>query len=1390
MNLRTNSIIILLYLSTMLWAQEKTLTNSKHISTADGLPCNQLFDMQQDADGYIWLASANGLCRYDGYQFHNFYSLGTSGMHAAVGAVIPDNDGRHIWIQTSTYVFACYDKDEDRFTDYTGQGKDKDTFRKYLTDQNGVLWLYDNESGVRRVKAKADGHISCTDYTKEQGTLPNNQVNDATTDKQGHLWVMTQGGLVVIDQEGKPRTITTETGFRKGQIIKDHLITLTTNNEVMMYDLNGRLKKRAKATEAVPIITGGFEWCGQWVITTRKGIFCVTPADCRLSSSTKLDIAQGFVMQHFDDNHFVSDPSGKMWILTSKGEVRRYNLMEGVTSTVERIRRYNIARGKDGLYYIASHGNGLYVYDLDNDRMQHYTATESSALIGSNFLNQILIDRSGCIWLAEELTGLSCILPSTGLHASYYYPQPEKLGSWSNYIRMVQAGHDEHITLSTRDNRLYDYNNKTNTIALQKEMEATAYVKLKDSKGRQWIGTRGNGLFIDGKRVEFPSQNIYDLAEDNKGRFWIATWGEGLYEAKLKTDGTLEYQQLMKKAYNERLLRRVVIDANNRLWVASNNGIYSLDLKKDKISDADFECSNMDNGLLPFDEVICLLCSSDGHIWAGSRGGGLVCGQPKGGKIDSVKTFSIKEGMPSYNAYSIVEDKHGNIWIGTDNGISCINRDMKVSNYLFGQTVQSNIYSENCAARLNDGQLVFGTLHGLMLLTPAESSYQQNAAAPIPLITSISINGNSMHLSTHKKELTVDYDQNSLVLSFSCLDFANLNSTQYQYYLEGIDRGWQPLTSEHQAHYNGLPPGKYRFKVRALGQNGQWGDETVFDITIRQPWYNTWWAWFIYLFITGVLVWYFYRAWRRNFELDQQIKVEKELSTFRLNFFTHIAHEFRTPLAIISGAAEKLATNNEQTVSRSAVQTVRRGTLRLSKLVNQLMEFRKINTGNQRLGVMEADIIKLGRNTTDEFREMASQREQALTYTPFSHNHQMVFDPHLVETILYNLLSNAVKYTPKGGSISLKIKKDDEANKILLIVEDSGPGISEKQMPQLYQPFMHGYVSQGGMGIGLYTAYQSAMLHKGSLTYERISAEGGSRFTVAIPATEDAYTTEDYAGETAINNTYLTAQTSPIPSIKDMVPEAYNDYTVAIIEDDPDMMEQIRESVGRYFRTVCYTDGQSAISGIKESLPNIILCDIMLPDINGYEIVRQLRADKGIKPVPIIMLTALDGDEHLLRGYKAGADDYMVKPCNFELLILRISQLIKWYSKVTTAESAAAEPHQQPIITDEADQRFREKMETIVAQHMGDADFNVDTLAALLKMGRTKFYGKMKEFTGMSPNTYLQTERLKKAAEMLIEGDLNVTEISYKVGFQSPTYFYKCFKEKYGVPPSKYGKQK
>lgn len=1375
-------------------ANEARLTTSRHISTENGLSCNQVFDIAQDADGYIWMGTANGLCRYDGYHFLNFSLLGAA-RHGAVGYVIPDDDGRHLWVQTSTYVFACLDLLTGQFVDFTAKGDETRTYRKFIRGRQGCLWMYDDESGVRRVKGRADGTVSCTDYTAQNGLLPHSHVCDAVEDDSGQLWVMTLNGLAVIDAQGKARTIARGQNYRKGIAIGRQRLMLTDSNEVLVYDAEGRLQQRkAVPAEAgqIPVITASFDWQGRWVIMTRGGTFIVSPRDAIVRTAPAYRVESGTVMQSFGGTHFVSNASGTLWVFPAQGDMRRLDLMSGLNMTTERFRRYNIAQGADGLFYLASYGNGLYTYDVQTGALEHYTATTPWPLIGNNFLSNIWIDRGGCLWLSEESTGVSCILPPGALQARYWFPHPQQEGDWSNFVRMVTLTADGHAVFSTRDNWLHRLDLQTGAMTPQQQLPSTAYAQLRDSKGHQWTATRGAGLYLDGQRTELPAKHVYDIVEDRTGRLWVATWGEGLFVVTLQADGKLSWQQLMKRTYNESILRYMKDDGRGRLWIATNNGVYTIDMLKTDVSDQQLEYFNTQNGGLPFDEIISLCCSHDGYVWVGSRGSGLLKCRYEDGHFQTVQTFTTQEGMATNNVFSITEDRDGNIWAGTDNGLTRISSDGKVSAHQFGHTLKSNIYSENCGLQLSDGRLLFGTVNGLMTLSERkEESGERKAEPASPLITTVSINGNPQYQAADRHQLTLSHDQNSLVLSFSCLDYATLSATQYQYYLEGIDHSWLPLTSVNQAHYNGLRPGRYRFHLRALSEDNQWSEETTFDLRIRQPWYNTWWAWLIYLAVLGTVGYHFYRSWHRNFELRQQMKMEKELTAFQLNLFTHITHEFRTPLALISGATDRLVqTDNEGQPSRSAIQTVKRGTKRLLKLVNQLMEFRKLSTGNLKLNVEQLDIVALVRSVCQEFWDVAKQKELHMTFTPHARSHEATADRQIVETILYNLLSNAVKYTPAKGSIVVRLKADDR--QLSISVEDSGPGISPQQEQRLFQPFMHGYVSQGGMGIGLHTAYQSALVHHGGLTYERVAKEGGSRFTLTLPATADSYSSDEYASATAVKEGEERSEADRArgeTTIRELLPEAYNDYRVAVIEDDPDMRQQLCDSIGRYFQTTGYMDGQSALDGISQQQPDLIVCDIMLPDTNGYDLVRKVRNRQESADIPIIMLTALDDEDHLLRGYKAGADDYFVKPCNFELLMLRITQFIKWHHRLSETKEAGTGGQEPTLITDEADKRFKEKVEAIVARRMGEPDFTVDTLAAQLKTGRTKFYGKVKDLMGMSPNTYLQTQRLKKAAELLIEGELNVTEISYRVGFQNPNYFYKCFKEKYGVPPSKYGKK-
>jgi signal transduction histidine kinase/DNA-binding response OmpR family regulator len=665
-------------------------------------------------------------------------------------------------------------------------------------------------------------------------------------------------------------------------------------------------------------------------------------------------------------------------------------------------------------------------------------------------------------------------------------------------------------------------------------------------------------------------------------------------------------------------------------------------------------------------------------------------------------------------------------------------------------------------------------------------------------------------------ELT--HKQNSITIFFSNFVFSQAGTAIYQYQMEGTDKDWRQATSVNYAEYANMSPGKYTFRVRTL-VDGKWIEGKPFEITINQPLYNTWWAWLLYLIIATLGGTYLYLQWKKNFKLQHEISLNKELSEFRLNFFTHVTHEFRTPLAIISNSMDALTqANTPQTTQKAAIKSAKRGTNRMLRLVNELMEFRKLSVGGSRLAVQKGDIISFVRNIYQDLWTISKRKEIDMTFTPFAKDFQLTFDHAKVETIVFNIISNAVKYTPQKGHITIKIQLDEQNENIYIIVEDSGNGISEEQEKELFHPFMHGLVSQGGMGIGLYSAKEMAKLHHGDITYTKSEELGGAQFTITLPANEDIYTAEDYIQDIAIHTEASEDNNVVEEVIHSMHTEALNDINLAIIEDDTDMLEQISSAMSQYFHVNTYMNGEEGIKGIMATKPDVIISDVMLPDTNGYEIVKKLRSETAFINTPIIMLTALDDERHQMKGYEAGADDYVTKPCNFRVLLARIVQLYTWAHKreqqaiamateaninteetidisislnedsQTTQAKPLATSTPKQITISPLDKKFKETLEYVVAQHISDHDFTVDRLAALMQMGHTKFYGRMKEVMGVSPNKYLMNEKMRIASELILEGKYSIAEVSFKVGFMDQSYFNKCFKQYYGCVPSKYGK--
>ena len=648
------------------------------------------------------------------------------------------------------------------------------------------------------------------------------------------------------------------------------------------------------------------------------------------------------------------------------------------------------------------------------------------------------------------------------------------------------------------------------------------------------------------------------------------------------------------------------------------------------------------------------------------------------------------------------------------------------------------------------------------------------------VITDLAINGISIYEAENEqfltkalnytREISLPHDKNSLNIHFSNFDYPHIQNAMYQYYLEGIDNTWRPMTSINHAEFSDLNPGSYTLHIRTRIGSNQWSEETLLHITICQPWYNTVWAWCIYLLIicgAGVL---YYRSWLRNFELNQQIALEKQMSDFRINFFTHISHEFRTPLAIIQSAVEKMMTKGEGYASKNNINTLSRGTKRLQRLINQLMEFRKINTGNMKLNVEKGEIIGFVRAIFNDLYTVAKQKDVTMNFTPWTSNHEMLFDQEKVETIVYNLLSNAVKYTPDKGIISVKLYLEN--NIVFFSVEDNGPGIKPEREADLFKPFMHGYASKGGMGIGLYTAHQMAEIHKGSLTYERSLDLGGSRFCLALPNDAGKYQPEDIIEKKALDDHSIDKDEIEM-IVKEMTPKAINNVTVMVIEDDPDMLDQIKSELSVYFHVETFMNGKTGYENIRKIKPALLISDIQLPEMIARALqfvamelkAKQKAEEKAQQEKALGQETTLKENAPLEKAEQSS--------CGEVILVKPVKELKK---------------NEPTLLMSTLDKKFKDKLEAIVAQHIGDNNFNVDRLAELLCLGRTTVYNRTKSIMGVSPNIYIQNERLRIAAKLLLEGEYTVSEISEKVGFSDSTYFYKCFKNKFGIAPSKYGK--
>ncbi len=1426
------NILFFISLYYTLLAGASVNVNVQHLTTADGLSNNSVRYIFQDSKGFIWMSTLNGLNRYDGNSFVTFLpenNKSISLIDRRVKHLLEDANG-FLWISTSADQFSCYDLKRDCFVDFTGCGEYTEHYGYILSLPNEV-WLWGRNHGCRRIEYRNERFVSEA-FHIENRKLKSDNVRFLSPGKDGKIWIGTDKGLYYW-LKGELRCIDNSRSFQRVHSFSDKTCFITMEGEIWTIDTKGTLTMAA----VLPGISSSQDLPGeivinnQWVIFTRNGGFCFDPQTNQLKQAPdKWNIANGQVITDNQHNYWVFNKTGKLhYIQTQNGDTEVFQLMSPEKSNLLDNERYHVIHDSHGTIWISTYGNGLFTYDVHTRKLNHFKADDSrSSLITSNTLFYILEDRSGSIWVSSEYTGVSHlrVVNEGAFHLNLREPRKddEEDGN-ANNIRMIASTNQGDIYIGTREGRVFIYDSTFTKLKKEELYSKNIYFICEDHKGVLWKGSRGDGVYIGDKQYVHQTNNkssisaneIFSILRDSQNRMWIGTFGGGLNLAVANEKGEYIFRHFFNDDYSQRRIRSLIEDKQGWIWVGTSDGVIVFRPEQLLNDDKAYYQYNWSNQSLQSDEIRYLMQDSKGNIWITETGAGFSICTP-GTAYDKLQFvhYGVEDGLVNNMTQAFVEDKDGMMWITTEYGVSRFNPQTKTfENFFFSKEIMQNIYSENSAFRLNDGRIAMGTKQGLTLIDPTQIQNIQHE--PTVTFTSLKLHGilvnpNEQDSPLNKSlayanSINLRYNQNSFVIEFSTLDYSTSIPPKFSYLLENYDKGWSTPSGLNFASYKNLEPGTYRLHVKACNATGQWGNqEAVLEIVIVPPFWQTTWAYCIYVLLVMGTCYLIYRIVRNTTELQNKIKVEEQLTEYKLTFFTNISHEFRTPLTLIQAALEKMQINKIPKELVYPVKVMDKNTNRMLRLINQLLEFRKMQHNKLHLSLEKTDVIAFLYEIYLSFEDTAESKRMDARFTPSVDTYKMFIDKSYIDKIIYNVLSNAFKYTPSEGKVLFDIQVDEEAQKLIIKVTDSGVGIPKEKQGQLFSRFMQSSFSSSSIGIGLNLTYELVHVHKGSISYEE-NPEGGSIFTVVLPTSPKVYQEADFL---IADNVLIREEETPskfLPAAhmdkeeagklhsEDTkatieISEPLNKRKILIIEDDTDVREFLKKELSEYFEVVAEADGKAGLARAYEYDADLIVCDVMMPGYSGYEVTQKLKSDFNTSHIPIILLTALNADENYLEGITSGADVYITKPFSTKLLLTRIFKLIEQRDKLREKFSSDISIVRPVICTTDKDKEFADRLMKIIEEQLDNSEFTVEDFAASMMLGRSIFYTKVRGVTGYSPKEYLRIIRMKKAAELLISTDTTVSEAAYKVGISDPFYFSKCFKAQFGVSPSVYQKSK
>jgi len=1337
--------------------QKKEDIHFEHLSVKDGLSQISITFIFQDKEGFLWFGTRNGLNKYDGYTFQIFSESDkehyVSNSH--ITAIAEDNQNR-IWIGTKKGLNR-YDKRTNTFSQYY--------------------------------------------HTSEPASLSDNIINRIKRDSKENLWIGTMDGLDLYKADTDSFIHFGTRGFPAGAIYaieEDHAgnIWIGMEDGLFVYNLNSQqLKTYVHNENNVHSLTGNR-------IST---LFC--------------------------------DSKGRMWIgvhrlgvclyQASTDRFIRYNEADGLNNNTVRC----FSENQDG-YIWAGTFNGLSKYDSISGKFSNvFGSSEKTAIpIGNFSVYALLCDRSGTIWVGTYSGGIS-YYNALAQRFRIYDPGMQKQVIYGIISPMVE--HDDGLWIGTEGGGLlfFDWESESYTYYHLPKSKQHAYnrniIKSLLLDGNiLWVGTADNGLFqFDILKKQFVKQFVppfgniyYALMKDNNRNLWIGSSGtNSIGYMSPEEQFAFPLMQNNGKPFDPENVHTILRDNDDFLFISSyDHGLYSYHVPTKTVHQ--WIHKENDPSSIAYDKISSLIKTKDGRIWISMAGGGIAVFDKNKGVFNN---YNNMHGLANNRVYTLLEDQNEKLWLSTASGISMFDPvTAKFTNYGRDNGIMISEFTPNSGLVTKDNEVFFGGNDGFISFIP--ENINKNAYIPPIVITSVSVNNNPVQYAAgieNTNPLRLNYKQSNISVEFSALNYIYPRQNQYAYMLDGLDKEWVYAGNRKVAYYTNLHPGKYSFRVKGSNNDGEWNESgTSFQLVIDPPPWNTWWAWLIYIAAILAVLYFIIRYFRIKINLENDIRIKhieqenlKKLHQERTEMFTNFAHELRTPLTLIISPLEDIL--REPKFSPDLSQTMnlmRKNANRLLHTVNSLLDFRKKETGNLQLKAAQGNIVKFINEIIIAFSELARIRNIRFSYIHELDDILAWYDRDLLEKVFFNILSNAFKHTPDGGEITVHLTSktlnqlQSEFNEktkslpknlsdwILFEISDTGEGIPEADMERIFEPFYQIH-SQGalpafGSGIGLNFTKGVVELHYG-LIWANNNSNAGSIFRLLLPLgnahLKETEMEKDYKNNEDLSD-YISFSTEQdfVPEKKEVSQNEDFKYTVLIVEDNVDVRYYIQSHVKKHYRVYEAENGKEALEKAFTYLPDLIISDIMMPEIDGLELCRRLKEDIRTGHIPIILLTARITVGQITEGFETGADEYITKPFNAGLLLTRIANLIQtrenlkeWFGQQMSTKF--------PLLpTSPVGGQFMDLLYEYIHKHLDETELNMDPFCKEIGMSRSSFYRKLQSISNLTPVDLIRNTRLQYALQYLKETELTITEIAYKTGFSSQSYFTKTFRAFFKQSPS------